>query len=162
MSQSEVASTGSPETLFHKTSALYTPGDVIAAGNYGRVVRGLGGRHGWFYREQILETVRLEEFSGLPSRLSSAFAFSDVGAAESFFPMEFPNLYSVSLANPSAARCSADMTWLDRMEACHTFEGVKDRARRYWSGDVLEPVKIETLTESSLVIVQRLTKFEDD
>lgn len=155
-------SQSAPEVLFHKTISLYAPGDVIVPGNYGRVVLGTGVRHSSFFREQILEAVRSKEFKGAPSRLSSAYAFTDVDAAEAFAPDAFPNLYSVTLAEESSPRHSADMAWLDRLAACHTFQGVEACARGYWSGEVLQSSTVETLTTSALIVVERLTLFEDE
>lgn len=150
------------QVFFHKAMALYKPGDEIRPGNYGRVVLGAGAGHSSFFREQILESIRLTEFADKPSRLSSAFFFSSRDTAEAFQPDAFPNLYSVRLADPSMPVHAVDMTWLDRLRLCHTMEGVKTCARRYWSGTVLRPLSVENLTTSPLVVVARLTEFEDE
>ena len=38
--------------MYHHTNEWYEPDELIQPGNWGRVVRGLGGRHDWFARRR--------------------------------------------------------------------------------------------------------------
>lgn len=70
--------------LYHRDQALFRRGDRIPPGTWGRTVLGFGGRHDFFFREYLFETIRKAEFPDLPSRLTSAFAFEDAGFAQQF------------------------------------------------------------------------------
>jgi hypothetical protein len=145
--------------MFHRALALYEPGDRILPGNWGRLIAGIGPAHTSYFREYLLERIRQAEFSALPSRMRSVFAFETFGAAEMFAhqPGQPIYTYRVEIANPEASRHRADITWLDILNIYRTFDGAEEWARHYWRGDEREPGRWEVLAESELVVLERLT-----
>lgn len=151
-----------PAALFHRSNALYEPGNRILPGNWGRLIQGIGPQHQHFFREYLWERVRQEpEFAELPSRMRAAFAFEDGGYAEQFVQQpDIPTYtYLVRVADPKAVTHRADMTWLatDLIAQYRTFEGVEKCARHYWAGDDRAGTSWELLVAGELEIIQRLT-----
>lgn len=147
--------------LFHRSNALYEPSDRILAGNWGRLIQGIGPTHQHFYREYLWERIRELEFPALPSRMRAAFAFEDGGFADQF--VQNPTIptytYLVRIPDPKAAVHRADMTWLDPdlINQYRTFQGVEQCARHYWAGDDRAGTAWEWLIAGELEIMQRLT-----
>lgn len=126
--------------LYHLTELSVRPGHLVAPGRYGSTVATWYAKHGkphkHYRRELIFETVRLNEFPHLPSRLRSAYAFVDRRLAEQWFSEAFGDrLYEV-VATLGAIHF-ADIAWTStEMNGDWTDTRLTlDNARRYWRGE---------------------------
>jgi len=151
-----------PASYFHRNKALFGPNDHIQAGNWGRVVLGMGPGHPFYLREYVFERIREHEFSALPSRLRSAFGFPNIESAATYNPTE--NLYQVSPSDPEAVVHETDYSWVntDVFNQFRTFDGVEACARHYWQGDERTPNTREVLTESDLIVHVRLNALPEN
>lgn len=140
--------------LFHRNIGLYHPGELIPAGNWGRVLLGVGAGHNFYGREYVFERVRRDEFSALPSRLEGAFAFEQEDHARGF---RGPNelLYEVEPADPESVSHLADMSWVDAYPEAKRFEDAEGLARSYWQG-VKRSGLMERITLGGLRVIRRL------
>lgn len=150
------------QLLYHRTQVLYKPGDVITAGNWGRLILGTGPNHNRFYAEYLLERIRSEEFASTPSRIHSAFAFEDAQFAMAWNrgPQEY--VYAVRVADTNAPQHRGNMDWIDAMNGYRSFEGVEECARHYWRGDDRNPQTWEVIATSGLVVMDRLTRIPEN
>ncbi len=144
--------------LFHHNYAYLQPGEIVRAGNWGRVVQGYGGQHPVFFREAIWEGIRQREFPALPSRLRSAFYYDAEEAARVGMREgdqgRAPNLYEVELVTPDAATHRADLhLWECAWWDVHEPAEAEDVARAYW-GSQMPTGRAECLTHSDLRIVR--------
>lgn len=153
-----------PEFLFHRSNALYAPGDRILPGNWGRLVLGIGGSHPHFFREHIWERIRQSHYPELPSRMTAAYAFEHMSGAERFTPNQGWQTYTylVVMADPSLPSHRADMGWVDLVGGYHEFDAVERVAHDYWSGVEQSSDGWEWLTSGELVVRQRLTAVPSD
>jgi hypothetical protein len=151
---------------YHCSLALLHPGDRVRPGNWGRIIQGIGPAHSHFFREYLWERVRRDEFPDKPSRMLSAFAFTNLAAAQNYRAQEqgknMDHIYSVRPANVEAKQQRADMSWLAVVHQYHTFDGAEECARRYWRGDDRDPNAIELLVEGELEIIDRLTPIGEN
>jgi hypothetical protein len=147
--------------FFHASGLLYRPGDVIPAGNWGRVIFGTGPTHPLFYREYLFERVRREVAPDAPSRMASAYVLEDRDAARRFAEASAHRyVYVVELiANGRTFR--GDLGWIDMLAQWHSFEGVEHVATSYWRGEPASGTW-ETLTMTSLIARQRLSWIPDN
>jgi hypothetical protein len=124
--------------LLHHSYAYLEPGEVIHAGNWGRIVRGYGTWHSLFLRETLFETVRARDFSSLPSRLNCAFAYEDEESASRGMKdgdaNVAPSLYVVEPVDVSAARHVADHDLVTVPGSLFDPEALEERVRTYWQG----------------------------
>ena len=148
-----------PELLYHRSNALYAPGDRILPGNWGRLVLGIGGVHPHFFRERLWERIRQSNYPDLPSRMTTAYAFEHLARAERFGQAY---TYLVAIADPSLPSHRADMGWVDLADASHDFDVIEPMVHHYWSGVELSPDGWEWLTTSEVVVRQRLTPINSD
>lgn len=144
------------DPLWHRSKALYKPGDLIQPGNWGRVVLGMGAGHNFYLREYVLEKIRAKEYPPLPSRLEATFAYVSQNAALRSFVDH--GLYEVEVVDETAATHRADIDWVDSMPGCRKFDDLEDAARRYWDGVATEPGNdtFEIVSTSALRVVQRV------
>lgn len=149
---------------YHVSRGLYQRGDLIAAGNWGRIILGTGPNHPLFYREYLFERMRAAEFPKKPSRMRAAFAFESSASALGWNHGEnVPEYaYAVEITEPKAPLHRADMSWLTVIREYRTFEGAEDCARRYWGGDEREPNWAEIITAGPLRVLDRLTTIPDN
>lgn len=142
---------------FHHNYQYLKPGDVIHAGNWGRLIQGYGAHHTLFLRETLWELVREFEFPQLPSRLRAAFFYDDEPTARRYWlegdsPL-VPNLYEVEVVDPSIPIHRADMElWEQSWLQAHLPQEAADVARLYWKGDAPSG-RLESLTHSDLRVV---------
>ena len=149
-----------PDLLYHRSNALYAPGDRILPGNWGRLVLGIGASHNNFFREHLWERIRLCDYPDLPSRMTAAFAFEQFATAERFTPKpDWPTYtFLVALPDPSLPTHRADMGWVDTIVGYHSFESVERCVHHYWTGDEQSPDGWEWLTAGELIVMQRLAE----
>ncbi|MBR0862900.1 DUF2441 domain-containing protein [Bradyrhizobium diazoefficiens] len=57
-------------------------GSIVRPGNWGRMLHLIGPAHKEWQREAILEEIRRNEFSHLPSRLACAFVMDELIEAQ--------------------------------------------------------------------------------
>jgi len=122
--------------LFYRSGVFYQPGEIVPAGNWGRVIQAHGNRHNNFFRELVFESIREDEFADRPSRMTCAFGFEAEAVARSFNNALAPLLYRVEIADRAATTFRADMSWFDVLtRGPKAFDEARDIARRYWRGD---------------------------
>lgn len=101
-----------PTDYYHLSGASLTPGSIIKAGNWGRIIRYWGWRHNEAAREMALEDARRSRFAHRPSRLDSVFVFLDLTEARNFrqriAAFNSHLLYRVSLTDPSMPSHTTD------------------------------------------------------
>ena len=121
--------------LWHVTERLLQPGDEIAPGRYGRIVRERGLQHPHFHREQLLEQCR-EQMGITISRLECSFAFDDLLTASNYAKEAHDEaIFEVELVDVSAPSLRLDILWLTWMvEAGSTDDQQKSWAVAYWRG----------------------------
>jgi hypothetical protein len=154
-----------PDLLFHRSNALYSVGDRILPGNWGRLVFGIGVSHTHFFREYVWEHARVEGHAALPSRMNASFAFESAERAELFVLNDWPTYtYAVAVADPGVPHHRADTSWLDMsvFNQLHSFEAMGRLAHHYWSGDERSGNEWEWLFAGELSVRQRLTPILDD
>src|SRR5687767_2048978 len=124
-----------PQIALHwKSNTLLPVGTLIQPGNWGRTILGIGSAHNQFFQELLFEEIRKNEFAHQLSRMEAAFAFADRRAAESWKRSQIPEvIYSVVPDDPQASLVELDMQWWNIAKQCHSFDGAKDIARKYWS-----------------------------
>lgn len=152
---------------FHFTHTLLESGSVILPGNYGRVLREAGQGHQNALRESILEAVRLQNFSTLPSRLDAAFYFDKVEgvrAYQSVQQLQFVNWYEVERLDGRTEETMSDFRRVQPIGPLG-FEW----ASAYWRGepwplDGDRPAHhfIESFSVSRLRVIRRLSNQDLD
>jgi hypothetical protein len=150
--------------LYYVTPRLLAAGDLVEPGNWGRMLRGIGARHNAFFRETLLEVVRLAVRPDAVSRLEAAFAFDDQTAADQFVRDDRggQNIYVVAASGNGTRH---DMAWLDVLANVHDPQMAERAARAYWLGDAApEPFasRFEFLSPDALEVRERVTRFFDD
>lgn len=122
--------------LWHVTERLLQPGDEIAPGRYGRIVRERGLKHPHFHREQLLEQCR-EQLGITISRLECSFAFDDLPMALDYAKEKLGEaIFEVEPVDADAPGLRLDMLWLTWMvEPGSTAEQQESWAEAYWRGE---------------------------
>jgi hypothetical protein len=154
-------------SLYHVNQGVFEPGDVIAPGNWGRLVLGFGLRdHGNnainFLFEYLFQRIRDAEFADKPSRLRSAFAYESFALAEEKARPMQQVVYLVEAADPQSRIHRADVSWFDVLYEYRTFEGVEGVARQYWQGVERLPDHWEVVIEGGVIVKDRLTRFPEN
>ncbi|MET8518475.1 hypothetical protein [Nocardioides sp. NPDC004968] len=144
--------------LYHHSYEYLEPGDVVRAGNWGRIVQGYGGQHPIFFREALWELVRKREYPTVPSRLTAAYYYDDEQVARNGMREgdqgRAPNLYEVELVTPMAATHRADLhLWERAWWDAHQPTEAESIARAYWAGHT-PTGRTECLTNSDLRILK--------
>ncbi|MFQ5658472.1 MAG: hypothetical protein ACE5G5_13095 [Candidatus Methylomirabilales bacterium] len=148
---------------YYCSQSLYQAEDRIVAGNWGRVVLGIGPTHGRFFCEYLFEKVRALEFPNRPSRMEAAFAFESADFATNWRRGNAPEyVYAVHLADPNSLVHRGDMSWTDLIYRYRTFQGMEECARRYWRGEVRDQNQIELVVAGDLIVETRLTRIGED
>lgn len=123
---------------YHLSSAGLEEGSVILPGNWGRTIRKFGWQHGRAIYETILEHVRAQEFSHLPSRLECAFFFDDENEARFYWNGDLGRtlmrLYEVEILDPSRPVHRTDWRGISPQGPLDT-----TWAKNYWRGRFLPP-----------------------
>ncbi|KWA04628.1 hypothetical protein [Burkholderia territorii] len=133
--------------LFHISNHQFAIGDLVQRGRWGNALRtyqfdaGLpdGAFKGWrLASELLLEQVRREIASHLPSRWDCTFAFADHGQAVARMSLwaSIPKLYEVEMVVPDAATHVADWHLLSgsiRFNPAAPFMALNEQlAKEYW------------------------------
>ncbi len=154
------------QVFYHKTSALYEPGDRILPGNWGRLTLGNGptrcdpqGRNN-FFREYVFERVREAEFPGLPSRMRSAFV-CETPTATNWLGTE-GLIYVVQWETSDVPLHRGDLTWFDVFWSHRTYEGIDYCARQFWTSRERTPDAWELFGESALTVLSRMTQIGEN
>jgi hypothetical protein len=121
--------------LYHQSESLFAPGDLIGVGRWGSTALATGAAHPFFYREQFLELWRVAYTACPASRLTSAFAFEDVGTARAWSTSDASYCYRVEPVDAYAPSARLDMLWLTWMgEPAATFDRTASQCKSYWEG----------------------------
>ena len=146
-------------TYYHVSTLPLVTGNVIAPGNWGRIINCYSAQNGnpWMMaRELAFELVRATEFPDRPGRFSSAFLFETSDAAQKHRSEQTPwgMIYEVELSDPQALtfRAAYNLTPYPPPQTAHLPVFVQN-ARAYWAGE--EITTPEILTKSPL----RVTGF---
>ena len=147
-------------TYYWLAGVSLADGSIVHAGNWGRVVRAYGYRHGSAARELQFELVRREVRPAAPSRLDAAFVSTELAAAEAFMASYRATdcLYEVELTDPTAPQFVADMEcWNQVGQLPQNPTGWSELAlaESYWSGCDSGLLTAELLTLSDLQVLSR-------
>ena len=125
------------------------PGDVVKPGTWGRAVRrSRSDPQSILPWEVLLERVRREEFPGLPSRMSAAFAYEGVPERH---PPDMGGYLNLVRKARDVNAFRADMAWMAGVDA--STPDAEANAREYWSGKPTEAPIWEWLVDGPLEIV---------
>ena len=148
---------------FHSNRRLFNNGALVEPGNYGRLVRQAGESGPYWFRETVLENVRLARFPHKPSRLSSCFATDNANTALFYHQRECAEgyLYVVEIEDYSLPAHIGDFNWIQPVP--RRSETMEQVANEYWRHSVRTNVVEhpgltfdEVVTGSKLRIVCRL------
>jgi hypothetical protein len=142
--------------LWHTPDIALSVGDVIPAGSFGQASIAGGGAGDWyFFRECLIEHIRVSRVPGAVSRLSCAFAFESHQIATACAAAANQPCYEVVPVDPIAPISRHDMAWIEWIGRPGTQPGnVVAAIERYWTrcpieaGD--EPSQWEWLSSSGL------------
>ena len=155
--------------FYHSAPVVLTPGSIIESGNWGRIIRTVGDRHGRWQREQLFEAVRARQPNAalLPPRLDAAFACTSEDGLRHYHAVQLMGgslpavLYEVEKVDANALEHRTNFN-LPVMNV----PGLDDEqtAERYWQGDYAHIIADgpntfhceEMLTLSALRVVRQL------
>ena len=97
-------------TLYHSSNKDLGPGDIIAPGNWGKMVFYSRVDHHLWKREMAIEAVRSWKFTDKPSRLKCAFACDNLDTMVCYHTKENPEgfIYQVEAVDPNAPMHKGD------------------------------------------------------
>jgi hypothetical protein len=127
--------------LWHTPDIAHGIGDVIPPGRFGRASIAGGAAGNWyFFRECLIEHIRVSQTLGAVSRLSCAFAFESHQVATICAAASKQPCYEVVPVDPSAPISRHDMAWINWIGNPGTQpDNVIEAIRRYWTGAPIEP-----------------------
>lgn len=122
--------------LWHVTERILRPGDEIAPGRYGSILREHGLQHPFFTRELILEQCR-EHLGITVSRLECSYAFDDLQTAATYVKSKKDeSIFEVEPIDLGAPNLRLDILWLTWMgEPGRTEAQQRALAGAYWRGE---------------------------
>jgi hypothetical protein len=149
--------------LWHVSQVPLGVGAIVPPGRFGQAVIA-GGAYAsslpgvsYFFREYMLEFVRVSRTSAVVSRLNCAFAFESQRMANILATQTQKPYYEVTPADPRAPISQHDMGWIDWMSQPRTTPSdVVHAIERYWNGDVAPKMDLsgwEWLSSSGLRIL---------
>jgi hypothetical protein len=136
--------------LYYRTAGLFLPGDIVRPGNWGRVVQLPGSAPHLFYRELVLEHLRLSEYPDRPSRLSCSYAFENCAFAVGWQRTFGDHVYPVT-PEPGAITFRADMSLVD-VPGRGSYAAAIERLRHYWQGQIADQTQVEILVAGGLIV----------
>jgi hypothetical protein len=125
-----------PPRLWHTPDVALSIGAVIPPGRFGRASIAGGGDGSWyFFRECLIEHIRLSRAPGTVSRLSCAFAFESHQIATICAAAVHQPCYEVAPVDLSAPISRHDMAWIGWAGEPGTQPSVAIGAiESYWAG----------------------------
>jgi len=141
------------------------PGDVIEPGNWGKKILEYGLNHSLWYREVILEAVRLHNFPSKPSRFNCTFSCDSLEAIKAYKSRHCHNgyIYKVDIMNKEYPIHKADFNAVEPLPGVK--ENMMQMAQMYWQYIFKTSVEdwpgvecSEILTLSSLKIIKQITE----
>jgi hypothetical protein len=164
MTAQEKSQVESGKAFFYRSQLLFTAGDTIQPGSWGKAILGIGPRHNRYYPEYVLERIRAAEFQALPSRLSVCFVFEDFDACKNWSRTVVQgvseHIYQVVVTDAEAVQFRGNLGWIDAMPDYRTFDGLDDCVRRYWRGEDRNANQWERLIASPIRVLTCLSKVE--
>ena len=152
--------------LWHMSHLALSVGDEIQPGRFGQEVIAAGGQIKkplpamlpFFYRECMIEHIRVSRAPNAVSRLSCAFAFESHSVATALAAMFRKSCYEVVAIDPSAPISRHDMAWIAWSGKPGTpATDVVEAIESYWAGTPLEggdePRQWERLSSSGLRVL---------
>lgn len=150
-------------TLYHSSNKDLVPGDIIAPGNWGKMIFYSMVDHHLWQREMIIEAVRVWSFAEKPSRLKCAFACDNLDTMVCYHTKEHPEefIYQVEAVDPDALMHKGDFNAVAVPKGYHgNMWGI---ASEYWNYNLKTNMTewpgiecSEILVGSGLRVLQRI------
>ncbi len=145
--------------LFYASGIRYQPGEVIAPGNWGRVILSAGPGHSMYFRELFFERIRGLVAPEKPSRLQCFFALrslDDLVRYQQEQNGQVPYGYQVEV--PDEATVSAlDMSVFLRLWQVRGLTRTTELVEHYWAGPGPDAGILEVLCDSPATITDLVT-----
>lgn len=144
--------------LWHTPDIALSVGDIIPPGRFGQASVAGGAAGDWyFFRECLVEHIRILRAPGAVSRLNCAFAFESHKIATICATAVDQPCYEVVPVDPSAPISRHDMAWIDWIGEPGTLPSdVVEAIERYWDGAPIQTgdtSRWEWLSSSGLRVV---------
>jgi hypothetical protein len=147
-------------TLYHCSRDVLQVGDVIEPGNWGKVILQHGRSHNSWFREVILEAIRLQVYPHKPSRLYSTFSCETLESIKFYKDRHMPNgnIYQVNLVDADCAFHRGDFNAVEPMQSYPA--NMIQIAKLYWEYGLKTSIEgyehivcSEIVTYSPLIVV---------
>ncbi|MNJ87494.1 hypothetical protein D3C87_50140 [compost metagenome] len=152
-------------TLYHSSNNDLAPGDIIAPGNWGKMVFYSRVDHHLWKREMTIEATRVWNFVEKPSRLKCAFACDNLDTMVCYHVKENPAgfIYQVEAVDPNAPMHKGDF---NAVAVPKGYPGnMWGIASRYWNYDLKTNMAewpgiecSEILVGSGLRVIQKISE----
>jgi hypothetical protein len=143
--------------LWHIPKVALSVGEVVRPGRFGHVVVTQGAPGPYFFRESMLELVRMTRTSSPVSRFNCAFAFGSQEVAAILAQQSDAPYYEVEPVDPGAPISQHDMAWISYMGEPGTQpKDVLAAIEHYWRGAECpgeDPIQWEWLSSSGLRVI---------
>lgn len=161
-----------PENIYyHVTSPLLSTGSIIENGNFGRLLEKYNKEFGdisTLYREEVMESVRKDQYSHKPSRFNSVFLLDSLKNATHYrdFNARNQNIYKVKIVESQKEIHRG--FWCPPFPMGNYRQYCFEYATRYWAGSVENVIintnantrilvsPVELIVESPIEILERL------
>lgn len=119
-------------TLYHCTHKNLSINDIIEPGSWGRKIFEIGPAHRSWFREIILEAVRITYFPNKPSRFASIFACDNLKSMQHYKSSHCPDgfIYEVIFTNSHSPQHKGDFNAVEPMPRCS--KNMWQIAKEYW------------------------------
>jgi hypothetical protein len=144
---------------YYACSYPLAAGSIIETGNWGRMCRleNIETKSGHLLMELVFENIRLQKFSGRPSRFSCNFLCPNPLSIQNFVATNkrlFDLMYEVELIDKNAKTFETDWTLVS--SAHPNINALEHVAHRYWDPHDVDDKAREVLTDSAIRIIRRL------
>ncbi|HVW99229.1 MAG TPA: hypothetical protein VHA52_02145 [Candidatus Babeliaceae bacterium] len=145
--------------LYYCTHLDLNSGEIIQPGNWGKILLSTGINHPSWYRENILEAVRLEHFPGKPSRLASTFCCDSLDTIRCFRSSHNPtgHIYEVEHTDLRLPYHKGDFNAVEPLP--RRTENMFQIASLYWQYDLKTSVEEWPGIECSEIVSQSPIKI---
>ena len=106
--------------------------------------------------EVVWETVRLELYRNLPSRLHSISYYQDIGNAMRYCQLGRDNTHIVLSVTPDKQCRQFDENWFKQITTSSNYDEVTELAKGYWSGKMTPNRIIEVLVTGKYEFLRKV------
>lgn len=145
--------------LFYASGIRYEPGEVIASGNWGRVILSAGPGHSMYFRELLFEGIRVAVAPEKPSRLRCFFALrslQDLARYQQDQNGQVPYGYRVEIPDETTV-AALDMSVFMRLWQVRGLTRTTELVEHYWAGAGPDAGMVELLCDSPATITELVT-----